>query len=636
MGNGRFGWAGGSMGAARSGPRLPLWLAACAAILTALLIAPSPAPAQETHRVMIYTGTTGFRHSDAINNGRPVVQAALEEAGYTVDWEDCNGFGTAAGQCQNTDENPRIFSEENLANYDAILFLNSSDFFSGTGGNPGQLFGATNTTESTPQRDAIIDFVQNGGGIAAVHNMTDAGAGQTTWDWWDANNGNSVVGSTMAGHAATDLNNVAQVQVADHNNLATADLPDQYGFGDEHYNFRRSVRGDHHVLTTLDERTYNPGGNAVGYDHPITWCKLYNGDNINDATGTPKSYSDGRTWITGMGHFGSSYTENGGDNNLVKTIVGGVRWAAGEGHKSDCSGTVWSSFRRTILVSDANAPIGIDVAPDGKVYWSEIGTGGSYPNFTSQGSIMMYDPEGEPGNKTTVATIPTRADHGNSEDGVLGMALSPNFATDRNLFVYYSPRNPDWPTTGDEYVVGYNQISRFTLNAEGTAVVPDSERVILRVPKVKLAGNPNWCTGPTQGPNCSSDSGPGHVGGAGLDFDSEGNLYLGVGDDVSPNAGGHGSYPPLDYRAAEQRDSRKTSANSGDLRGKVIRIQPFQGDIPAGTEPGVAQTYAIPEGNLFPPGTANARPEIFAMGFRQPFTLHADPGQPGVVGVADY
>ncbi len=194
-----------------------------------------------------------------------------------------------------------------------------------------------------------------------------------TWDWWDGNNGNSVVGATMAGHAATSTTNIGQIQVADNNHLATKDLPDPYGFGDEHYNFRRNVRGTHHVLATIDERTYTPGGNAMGQDHPITWCKLYDGDNINDNTGTPKSYNDGRTWVTSMGHFGSSYTENGGNNNLVKSIVGGVRWVAGEGKKSDCSGTVWSSYTRKVVVPDANNPIGIDVAKDGKVYWSEIG-----------------------------------------------------------------------------------------------------------------------------------------------------------------------------------------------------------------------------------------------------------------------
>ena len=47
--------------------------------------------------------------------------------------------------------------------------------------------------------------------------------------------------------------------------------------------------------------------------------------------------------------------------------------------------------------------------------------------YNSQGSIMMHDQKGPAGNKTTVGTILTRADHGNSEDGVLGFRLQPGF-----------------------------------------------------------------------------------------------------------------------------------------------------------------------------------------------------------------
>jgi plastocyanin/type 1 glutamine amidotransferase/regulation of enolase protein 1 (concanavalin A-like superfamily) len=605
--------------------RVNLGLALAAALIGALAIGPTPASAEpENFRVLLYTGTTGFRHTDAINNGRQSVITALENAGYTVDWEDCNGFGTGSGQCQNADKNPRIFTEQNLANYDAMLLFNASDYFSGTGGSPGQLWDSS-------QENAIVDFVQDGGGIAAVHNSTDMGAGQTTWDWWDGNNANSAVGTTMPGHSANNLN--ATVMVEDKAHLATKDLPDTFQVSDEHYNWNRNVRGDHHVLANFDERTYNPGSNAMGQDHPASWCRLYDGDNVNDGTGNPKPYNDGRVWTSGIGHNASTFNSNANYRNMV---VGGVRWAAGEGKKSDCSGTVWSNFRRTILVSDAHNPIGIDVAEDGKVYWTEIG-----PTISdnSQGFIKMHDPEGPANNQTTVATIPTRADHGNSEDGVLGMALSPNFATDHNIFVYYSPRLPaslsncDPPAANcvapNSYVVGYNLISRFTLNAAGTAVEAGSEREILRVPKVKLSGSPNWGAGVT-------GNGPGHVGGAGMDFDSEGNLYLGVGDDVAPGESGHSNYPPLDYRAQEHRDARKTSANTGDLRGKVIRITPDLGEIPGGTDPGVGQTYSIPAGNMFAPGTQDARPEIYAMGFRQPFTVHTDPGQPGVVGVGEY
>src|SRR6202008_4065204 len=95
---------------------------------------------------------------------------------------------------------------------------------------------------------------------------------------------------------------------------------------------------------------------------------------------------------------------------------------------------------------------------------------------------------------------------------------------------------------------------------------------------------------PSGFPGGPTDSGPGHVGGAGPDFDSARNLYPGLGSDVPPTAPGHNGYTPLDYRSKERWDARKTSANSADLRGKIIRITPKQGDIASGTDPGVGAT----------------------------------------------
>ena len=83
-------------------------VAAClavAALLGAIGLAPAVAEAQ-SKRLLLYTGTTGFRHTDAINNGRPVVQTALEAAGYTVDWEDCTNNGGGATNCDNAEQEP--------------------------------------------------------------------------------------------------------------------------------------------------------------------------------------------------------------------------------------------------------------------------------------------------------------------------------------------------------------------------------------------------------------------------------------------------------------------------------------------------------------------------------------------------
>jgi PKD repeat protein/glucose/arabinose dehydrogenase/type 1 glutamine amidotransferase len=70
-------------------------------------------------------------------------------------------------------------------------------------------------------------------------------------------------------------------------------------------------------------------------------------------------------------------------------------------------------------------------------------------------------------------------------------------------------------------------------------------------------------------------------------------------------------------------DARRTSQNTNDLRGKVNRIK-VQPD----------GTYTIPAGNMFAPGTAKTRPEIYAMGFRNPYRIQVD--ENGVAYVTDY
>ena len=312
--------------------------------------------------MLLYTGTTGFRHTDGINGGRPVVQAALEAAGYTVDWEDCTNNGGGATNCDNANKNPRIFTDENLARYDAIVLLNSS------AGPPGPLW-------NDAQKASIIKYVQNGGGIAGVHNATDMGTTAETWNWWDGNNGNSVVGATMAGHAATEPR---PTSVRSRSPTTTtsprATCRTTYGFGDEHYNFRRNVRGTHHVLAD-DRRAHlhagrqrhgpGPPGHVVQALRRRQHQRQHRHAQVLHATAARGS----RRWATSA----PPTRRTAATTTWSSTIVGGVRWVAGEGRKSDCSGTVWSSFTRTVLVPDANNPIGIDVAKDGKVYWSEIG-----------------------------------------------------------------------------------------------------------------------------------------------------------------------------------------------------------------------------------------------------------------------
>ena len=304
-----------------------------------------------------------------------MLKAALEGIGYAVDWKDCNG-----NVCRSAEYNPAIFTTANLAQYDVIFFSNASG----------------STLFEPAERAAIIDFVQKGGGIGANHGAVDMGAASVTWDWWDGTE-NSVVGTTMNAHAATDITNVATVQVADHTHLATKR-------SSRHVRVRRRAVQPSSATSAAritcsrrwTRRRTRPGRTGSGRTIRRRGASSTTAPTCRTARATPKRYTDGRAWTTTMGHFGANYTENGGDNALVKQIVGGIRWLAGEGNKSDCSGTVWSSYSREVLVSNTNGAIAVDVAEDGKVYWSEIGSNadGTYPAYSLTGYVRVHDPKG--------------------------------------------------------------------------------------------------------------------------------------------------------------------------------------------------------------------------------------------------
>ncbi|MEV6367171.1 ThuA domain-containing protein [Micromonospora musae] len=505
---------------------MPVAAALAISMLSTAPAAAHPGAHGDAH-VLIFTKTTQYRHAEAIEQGVPVLQAAFADAGITSEHT----------------EDSSIFNDEDLAHFDALV-----------------MFQASGDPWTADEKAAMERYMQAGHGIVAIHNATDM---RGNYAWWD-----NMIGSLMPGHAATGSSPglPGTVRVEDHAHPSTSHLPQRWNRADEWYNYALNVRGDAHVLATMDETTYNPGANAMGYDHPISWCKPYDG---------------GRAWMTGMGHFGAHYT---GEPQLVQHMVGGVKWAAGLA-QGDCGGTTWDKFERVPLDQNTSAPYAMDVAPDGRVFYTEL----------VRGEIRVYDPRTR--TTSTAISIPV---YSGGEDGLLGIALDPAFATNGHLYIYYSPASGD-DTNPDNFV---NRLSRLTVG-EGSQIDRASEKVLLEVPARRLPDE------------------PGHTGG-GLAFGRNGDLYLGVGDDVNPHSEPSGGYAPLSERDNTFHDARATSANTNDLRGKILRIHPESDG-----------TYTVPEGNLFPPGTAKTRPEIYAMGFRNPFRFSIDP-KTGALGMADY
>ena len=115
-----------------------------------------------------------------------------------------------------------------------------------------------------------------------------------------------------------------------------------------------------------------------------------------------------------------------------------------------------------------------------------------------------------------------------------------------------------------------------------------------------------------------------HVGGD-IVFDCAGNLLLSTGDDTNPfHSDG---YTPIDERPDRNPafDAQRSAANTNDLRGKVLRIKPKAGG-----------GYTIPRRQPVPArAPPETRPEIYAMGLRNPFRIEVDP-QTDDVYVADY
>lgn len=294
---------------------------------------------------------------------------------------------------------------------------------------------------------------------------------------------------------------------------------------------------------------------------------------------------------------------------LVGTALLATPASAHEGHDAEAAAaaeTDWNNYEKILLTKDVGEPIDMAVLPDRRVL-----------HTARNGDVRLTDPS------TGVTRLVNTLDvYANSEDGLQGIAIAPDFAESNHVYLVYAPRDADGDGTADtpagnapntlpagedesywDRWVGVNRLSRFTWT--GSALDPASERPILDIE--------------VQRGQCC------HVG-ADIDFDGDGNLYLSTGDNTPAGTPGANGYAPNNDAPNMNPgfDARRGAGNTNDLRGKILRID-VRDEIPAGAPPGEGSTYDVPAGNLFAPGTAGTRPEIFVMGVRNPFRIEVDP-----------
>lgn len=401
------------------------------------------------------------------------------------------------------------------------------------------------------QEAAFERYIQAGGGFVGVHAATDT---EYDWRWYG-----KLVGGYFLSHPKTQE---AKFIIKDKDFPATEFFTDTvWQRTDELYNFK-NLNPDVNVLITVDESSYE--GGSMGAHHPMSWYHEYDG---------------GRAFYTELGHTDESYREE----NYLKHLLGGIQYAIGDNKELDYREA------KTLLPPDEDRftktqltfgtlfePTEMTILPNLDVLITQ-----------RRGEVMLYKQETQQVKQVGFLNVywKTSVPRVNAEEGVMGLAKDPNFEKNNWIYIFYSPVDSS-----------VNRLSRFTFKNDTLDVT--TEKVILDVK--------------SQREICC------HTGGS-IAFGPDGLLYVSTGDNSTPfNEPGakfvnSGFGPMNDIPGHQQYDARRSSANTNDLRGKILRIKV--------NEDG---SYDIPEGNLFPADGDKSRPEIYVMGNRNPYRISVD------------
>ncbi|MEV1286098.1 ThuA domain-containing protein [Micromonospora sp. NPDC049679] len=378
----------------------------------------------------------------------------------------------------------------------------------------------------------------------------------------------------------------AVVDVIDRQHPANKDLPLKWTRSDQWLNWDPNPIGKVHTIAQVEEGTYDAGQGANGAFHPISWCRDYDG---------------GRSFYTGMGRTEASYTT---DTQFLGHLLGGIQWTSGM-VRGDCQATIGSNYKIERLTAQnqpgqldqVGEPHGLTVAPDGKVFYIGKAACASGPvrDWNDPkvglgcGTIHQWDPKTKQVKLLTTLDVMGNRGSGDelvkNEEGLVGITLDPKFEQNGSIFIYWMPHE----SIDRDKRTGERTVSRLTYDFGKQSIDKSSRKDLL-----------HWTT---QIHSCC------HAGG-GMTFDKQGNLYIGSGD--SNSSGGSNGYSgnnwTQDYQGLSFQDARRTSGNTNDLNGKILRIHPEADG-----------TYTIPQGNLFTgkeEGGGKTRPEIYVMGVR--------------------
>lgn len=222
--------------------------------------------------ILAFSKTAGYRHG-AI----PQSLVALGQLAQQNNWKI-----TATEEGDN-------FTPEILSSFDLVIFVHT-----------------TQDILDAQQQEALKNYVENGGGLLALHTGADT---EYKWDWYV-----QAIGASFVGHPPSQE---GKLIIEDRSHPATEHFPDStWIVTDEWYSFDRNPRENVQVLISIDENSYDvdddrwfEGAKQRMGDHPLVWYK---------------EVGKGKVFQTALGHEPELY-----HNPLfLKHLEGAISWTA--------------------------------------------------------------------------------------------------------------------------------------------------------------------------------------------------------------------------------------------------------------------------------------------------------------------
>ncbi len=317
-------------------------------------------------KVLVFSKTAGFRHA-SIKEGKEFFQA----------------FGPKEGFAVTLTENSDDFTEENLKNFHAVVFL------------------STTGDVLNPRQQADFErFIQAGGGYVGIHAASDT---EYNWPWY-----NHLMGGYFASHPGGSVSNVQKgtMYVLDPTHPSTRHLPATFEREDEFYDFKDLKKDILKFLIRVDEKSYQQG--KMGDFHPLAWFHEFDG---------------GKSFYTNYGHTPETFT----DPAMQKHILEGLKWAMATKLDYTKAKTVRAPeenrFIKTTLVKNLDEPTELVVMPNGKVLFTE-----------RKGNVKVWNPVS--GKTKIVAQLDV---YKKFEYGVMGAGIDPQFNQNNWVYLFYTP-----------------------------------------------------------------------------------------------------------------------------------------------------------------------------------------------------